>query len=287
MEERIAKYTADGTVSEFYVANANGDTSTQIAQIENLIAQKYDAIIIIAGSSTALNTVIEKAHEAGIVVINTDSLVTTDELTSRIGTSDAQFGELNAKYVADKLGGKGNVIIFNGPKGMAVAEGRRQGALDALKNYPNITVLTELYSDYNEGPAMDVVRPALDAYTNVEGVIALGGSQASATLKTLQAKKMKFIPIAAENYGAYLKNWASLRSEGFSSFAVGQPNWLGTLAVEQAVRALKGQQVKLNVVVPLPIITDDTIGSFDLSKVADDGYAFEHLTEAQIDELLK
>jgi ribose transport system substrate-binding protein len=290
IQERIDKYKADGTVSEFYVANANGDTSTQIAQIENLIAQKYDAIILIAGSSTALNTVVEKAHEAGIVIINIDSLVTTDELTSRIGTDSHDFGANIAQFVVDKIGGKGNVIVFNGPQGNAVAEDRRAGALDVLKKYPDIKIAAEVYSEYNEGPALDAIRPVLDANQNIDGIITLGGSQGSASLKTLQTLGRKLIPIGSENYGAYLKNWQQLnKTQGFSSFCVGQPNWLGTLGVEQAVRALKGQTVTKEVVVPLSatIITDQTIGGMDLSKLADDGYMFERLTEAQINDLLK
>jgi ribose transport system substrate-binding protein len=290
LQGRFDKYKADGTVSELYVANANGDTSTQIAQIENLIAQKYDAIILIAGSSTALNTVVEKAHDAGIVVVNIDSLVTTDSLTSRIGTDSRDFGANIAQFVIDKIGGKGNVIVFNGPQGTQVSEDRRAGALEVLKKYPDIKIVTEVYSEYNEGPALDAIRPVLDANQNIDGIITLGGSQGSASLKTLQTLNRKLVPIGSENYGAYLKNWQQLnRTQGFSSFCVGQPNWLGTLAVEQAVRALKGQAVTKEVVVPLSatIITDETIRGMDLSKLADDGYMFEPLTEAQINDLLK
>jgi ribose transport system substrate-binding protein len=287
IEDRINKYKAAGIVSDFFIANANGDTSQQIAQIENIIARKYDALILIAGSSTALNTVVEKAHDVGMVIVNVDSLVTTDAVTSKINTSSVSWGEDCAQWVADRLGGKGNVIIFNGPAGVSVADERRTGAHNVLAKYPNITVLAELYSEYNEGPAMDVIMPALDANKNVDAIIALGGAQASASLKALQSKNMNLVPITGENYNAFLKEWAELRSKGFSSFCVGQPNWLGTLAVEQCVRALEGQRVNPNVIVPLPVVNDDNLREYVPNKFANDGFPIKDLTEDEINAFLK
>ena len=72
MEDRIEYWKEQGVVSDFTIANANGDTAQQIAQIENMISQNYDAIVVIAGSSTALNNVIDKAYDKGIVITNID-----------------------------------------------------------------------------------------------------------------------------------------------------------------------------------------------------------------------
>jgi ribose transport system substrate-binding protein len=287
IEARVNKYKAEGIISDFYIANANGDTSQQIAQIENLIAQKYDALVLIAGSSTALNTVVEKAHDAGMVIVNIDSLVTTDAVSSKINTSSVGYGEVCAQWAVDRIGGRGNVIVFNGPAGVAVSDERKTGAHNVLAKYPNIKVVAELYSEYNEGPAMDVIMPALDAYKDVDAIIALGGSQASASLKALQSKNMKLIPITGENYNAFLKEWAGLQSRGFSSFCVGQPNWLGTLAVEQCIRALQGQRVNPNVIVPLPVINDDNLNEYVPNSFADDGFPVKDITEEDINNFLK
>jgi ribose transport system substrate-binding protein len=287
IETRFNKYKDAGILSNLYIANANGDTSQQIAQLENLIAQNYDAIILIAGSSTALNTVVEKAYDKGIVIINVDSLVTTPKVTSKINTSSTGYGEECAKWAVDKIGGRGNVIVFNGPAGLSVAEERKQGAYNVLKAYPDINVVADINSEFNEGPAMDAIMPVLDAYPDVNAIIALGGSQASASVKALQSKNRALIPVTGENYNAFLKNWANLRAQGFSSFCVGQPNWLGTLGVEQAVRALQKQPVNAEVIVPLPIINDENLDQFVPNSFADDGYPVKPLTEEEITAYLR
>lgn len=286
-ETRCEKWKAEGVVSEFYIANADGDTSQQIDQIENLIAQKYDALVLIAGSSTALNTVVEKAHDGGMVIVNMDSIVTTDKVTSKINTSQVEYGEMCADWLAKKLDGKGKIIVFNGPAGVAVSDERFEGAKKALAAYKDIEIVAELNSEYNEGPAMDVVMPALDAHADVDGILALGGSLASASLKAVQQKNMDLIPITGENYNAFLKEWHSLQEKGFSSIAVGQPNWLIVLSVDQCVRALQGQEVKAEVIVPIPVITDENLGEFVPNDFPDDGYPVADITEEQIEEYLK
>ncbi len=186
MEDRIDYWKDQGVVSDFYIANANGDSTQQIAHIENLISQGYDAIVVVAGSSTALNNVIEKAYDKGVVVTNFDSLVTTDKVTSKINTSQVEWGEKCAEWIAEKIGGEGDVIIFNGPAGVAVAEERNNGAKKALAKYPKINVAAELFCEYNEGPAMAMIRPALTANPDVKGIISLGGAFSSASLKAIQ-----------------------------------------------------------------------------------------------------
>jgi ribose transport system substrate-binding protein len=288
-ESQFNKYKADGTVTgEFRVVDANQNTAQQATDIQNLVKAGYDAIIVIANDSEALNDTLAQAEEDGVIIINIDSLVTSEDITSKIGTDSLDFGATVAQWVIDQIGGRGNVIVCNGPNGVAVSEDRRKGAMDVLAKYPNIRVVAETYSDYNEGPAIDAIRPVLDANPNIDGIITLGGSQGSAALKTLQAMNRKLVPIGSENYGAYLKNWQNLRAQGFSSFVVGQPNWLGAIGVEQAVRALKGETVKKEVIIPIgsTVIDDAAIEKLDLSSLADDGYLFT-ITDEQINALLK
>lgn len=287
MEDRIAHWNKADVPVEFYIANANGDTTQQIAHIENLISQGYNAIILISGSATALNNVVEKAFDKGVVIINFDSLVTTDKVTSKINTSQFEYGVKCAEYLAKAINGEGEIIAFNGPAGVSLVEERYDGAKSVLKNYPKITIAAELYSEYNEGPAMTMIRPALTANPDVKGILALGGSQASASLKAIEQMGMPFIPISGENYNAFLKEWAKVKKDGFSSYAVGQPNWLGVLSIDQAIRALQGKKVDKEVIVPIPEITDANLSEFVPNDFPDDGYPIKMISEEQIDAYLK
>ena len=285
MDAYIEQYKQSGVVSEYTVANADGDTSTQISQIENMIAEGYDAILLDAGSSDALNQVLEKAVDAGIVVVNFDSLVTTDKITCRIGTSDEEYGRLCAQWLVDTLGEKGDIIVFSGPAGVAVSEGREKGAMKVLEEYPDISIITTLHSEYNSAPAMEVLNPVLDA-NEIDGICALGGSLASASLTAVLNKGIELIPICGENYNGFLKQWSDNVENGFESFAVCQPNWLGILAIEQSIRILNGEDYDQDVTVPIPTINNDNLSDFVPNDYSDDWYPIADITAEQIEEYL-
>ena len=63
------KLKEEGYISEYTVAEANQDTATQIAQIEDFITQGYDVIIVDPASTSSLNNAIIEACDAGIPVI--------------------------------------------------------------------------------------------------------------------------------------------------------------------------------------------------------------------------
>lgn len=285
MDACIEKYKADGVIGSYSIANADGDTSVQISQIENMIAEGYDAIILDAGSSDALNQVVEKAVSQGVIVVNFDSLVTTDKVTCRIGTSDVEYGKLCAQWLIDTLGGKGNIIVFSGPAGVAVSDGREKGAMEVLEQNPDINIITTLHSEYNSAPAMEVLNPVLDA-NEVDGICALGGSLASASLTAVLDKGLDMIPICGENYNGFLRQWSDLVDDGFESFAVCQPNWLGVLAVEQSIRILNGEDYDQDVVVPIPAIDNNNLSEFVPNDYSDDWYPIADITEDQIQKYL-
>ena len=81
--------------------------ATQIAQIQTMIDQEYDICLLIAGSATALDQVVESAHAAGVIVVNWDSLVSTDQLTAIVNTDQHKWGNMTAQWLVDAIGGGG------------------------------------------------------------------------------------------------------------------------------------------------------------------------------------
>lgn len=284
--ERSEYWNENGMKNKVEVANANGDTSVQISQIENMISQNYDAILVVAGSSTALNPVVEKAMDAGIKVIGFDSLPSTDNMTSKINTDTKQWGKLTAEWLVNEMDEEGKVIAMNGPAGVSVSEERWEGAKDVFDQYPDIEIVATLNSEYNEGPALEAILPALDANKDIKGIFSQGGAFSSAALKALQQKDMDLVPITGENYNGYLNQWFELKDEGFTSIAPAQPNWLAVLALDQALRALEGHDVDDNVIVDPPIIDPDNLDEFLPNELSDDYFVIKDITDEQIEEIL-
>ncbi|MEV5704105.1 ABC transporter substrate-binding protein [Actinoallomurus sp. NPDC052274] len=285
MQDDVNKLKQSGKISSYQTFNANGDTSQQIAQIRAMIQQKYDVIIVDAGSSTALNPALEQAANAGITVVNFDSLVTSDKVI-KVGTDQVEWGRMTAQWLADKLGGKGQIIAFNGPAGVAVSEDRWKGAQEALKKYPGIKVVANVHSEYNLAPAAQAFASAYSAHSSINGVFSQGGALSAAALQTLVKQNKKLVPITGENYNGFLKLWQSKQKQGFSSMSTAQPNYLGVIAIEAAVAKRDGVNVPNNVTVPLPKITDDNLAQYVKTDQSDDYYPIQPIAQSDIDKLI-
>ncbi|WP_407645424.1 ABC transporter substrate-binding protein [Geminicoccus roseus] len=274
-----------GLVDKLVVTDAEGNANNQITQIQSMIDADVDAIVIIAGSSTALNRVIEQACEKGIAVANVDSLVDTDQLTVKINTDSQKWGTEAAQFIADQLGGEGKVIIMNGPAGISVSEDRRAGVDPVLEANPGLEVLTETNTAYNSAPAQEAMTSLLFQYPEIDGIISLGGALSAGAILAMDRQGRELPPMTGENYRQFLELW---KEKDLTAWATMQPNWLGGLGAYAAVQALNGKDIPAYVEVPLPIIDNSNIDEY-LARAGDfpaDGYIYSPYDIAMFDKLL-
>ncbi len=285
IEAEVDQLKKAGLVSKLVTTDAQGNASTQIQQIQSMIDANLDAILVEAGSSTALNRVIADACAKGIAVLNFDSLVDTDQLTAKINTDSAAWGQQAAEWLAGALGGKGKILVLNGPAGVSVSDDRRKGAEPVLKAHPDIKILAETNTEYNVAPAQEAVTNLLFSHPDIDGVLSLGGALSAGAVLAMDKQGRPFVPITGENYRQFLELW---KKDKLKAWATMQPNWLGALAAYAAVQALQGKEVPAFVKVPLPVIDNGTIDQY-LARAADfpaDGYIYSPYDQALFDRLL-
>ncbi|WP_292899994.1 MULTISPECIES: ABC transporter substrate-binding protein [unclassified Nitratireductor] len=280
--ERLKK---EGLVDELMITDAQGNAQTQIQHIQSMIDADVDAVIVIAGSSNALDRVISDACDKGIAVVNFDSLVNTDKVTAKINTDSSEWGASAAQWMVDQLGGEGKVIVMNGPAGISVSDDRRKGAQPVLDANPGIEILTETNTEYNVAPAQEAMTSLLFANPEIDGVLSLGGALSAGSILAFDRQGREQVPTTGENARQFLELW---NEKGLKGWATMQPNWLGALSVYTAVQALEGKDVPAFVKVPLPVISDDTIDSYlaRAEQFPADGYIYSDYDRALFDELL-
>jgi ribose transport system substrate-binding protein len=281
----VEELKKQGLVDKLVITDAQGDANVQIQQIQSMIDADVDAILLIAGSSTAPARVIADACAKGIAIINFDSLVDTDQVTAKINTDSNEWGDTAAKWLIGQLGGKGKILVLNGPAGISVSDDRRKGANAALAANPGIEILAETNTAYNVAPAQEAVTSLLFAHPEIDGVLSLGGALSAGAILAMDKQGRAMVPITGENARQFLELW---KEKDLKSWATMQPNWLGAFAAYTAVQALEGKDVAPFVKVPLPIIDNSNIDSY-LARAKDfpaDGYIFSPYDQKLFDELL-
>ncbi|MGK9168931.1 ABC transporter substrate-binding protein [Inquilinus limosus] len=286
ISKMVEELKGKGLVDKLVITDAQGNANTQIQQVQSMIDADVDAIILIAGSATALDRVVADACAKGIAVINFDSLVQTDKVTAKINTDSLDWGRQAAEWLIEQIGGKGKIIVLNGPAGISVSDDRRKGATPVLQANPGVEVLAETNTDYNVAPAQEAVTSLLFSNPEIDGILSLGGALSAGAILAMERQGRDYVPITGENYRQFLELWKQHELKGWATM---QPNWLGALAVYTAVQALEGKDVPAFVKVPLPVIDDSSIDQYlaRADQFPADGYIYSEYNTALFDKLLQ
>ncbi len=264
-----AKYAAiehKDLVKELVVTEADEDISKQISDIEDLISKKVDAILLTAINPKALIPVVQKAMAAGIVVVDFDNLVYTDNITAHVIVDQKEFGRVQGRWLTKALNGKGQIIAFNGIKGTAISAERFEGAKSIFDKSPGIEIVQTVYADWDFAKAKRAMESLLAAYPKIDGIWSQGGAMSEAAIKAYLERNMAPPPVTGEDGNGFLKVWKDLRDSGkypgFDSIATSMPTWCSAKALEVALDALEGKQVQKKTVIPIPTITAKTLEQY-------------------------
>ena len=167
------KLKADGYISEYTVAEANQDTATQIAQIEDFITQGYDIIIVDPASTSSLNNAIMEACDAGIPVINVDSGVNESHCVTTVYSDNKQNGRACGLSYAEFMGDKEIYsIMLSGEKGNVAGNERRQGLICGILEQRLGISEEEAWKMTEEA---DATLLSTGSYTNEEAKFTIAG----------------------------------------------------------------------------------------------------------------
>src|ERR1700710_2156982 len=164
-----AQALASGKVSNVIVANRNGGSAEQIADIRNLISAGANAIIINPSSGTALNSVIAQANARGVKIVSVDQRVSAPS-AHNVTNDQVAYGRLGAEWLFKKMGGKGNVVEMRGIAGVPADTDRHTGFNPALKKYPGIKVVKSTFMGWNFATAGKQMLDILNSGVKVDGV---------------------------------------------------------------------------------------------------------------------
>src|SRR5699024_1036086 len=188
-------------IKELKVASAGNDVNTQIAQINQMVLSGVDAIVTDAASPTALNSTIDNAANAGVLVVTFEKVVTTK---SAMAVKQPQFemGKKWADFVVDQNAGKGHVLMVRGVAGTFVDKRRYEGAMAVFGKHSSITT-TEVYGKWSNGVAQKVTANALAAGAHFDAVWSQGGD--NGIIQAFEQAGAKVPPIAGEAENGFRK----------------------------------------------------------------------------------
>ncbi|MCU0533072.1 MAG: ABC transporter substrate-binding protein [Hydrococcus sp. Prado102] len=243
------------------VVSSGYDLNQQFNQIENFVAANTDVIVLNAADSKGIRPAVDKAREAGSVVIAVDTAVEAD-VDATVTTNNVQAGEVSCQYIADRLKGKGNVVIVNGPPVTSVIQ-RVDGCLKVLSQYPNIKILSK---DQNAEGSRDgglrVMSDLLTTFPNIDAVFAINDpSGVGADLAANQAKRKDFFIVGVDGAPEAIEAIAS-KDSVYAATATQDPRGMTQKAVQIGNDILHGKKLSSNnILIPVKLITKENVST--------------------------
>jgi len=247
--------------------------ATQIPVVDQVLAQKPDALVLIPTDPTALQASVAKAKAAGIPVINVDTRVgDLKDVLSFITGDNADGGAKAADAMAKAIGwtkGKKYEVVVGLTSATATTNVARLDGFSKqiLRKYPGIKIVDKAYSQSQPAKANTNVSNWLTKYPNLSGIFAIDGTNAAGAAAALQAKGLTG-KVALVGYDAYKANVDLIAKGVFTALIAQDPAAEAKLAIEYAVKYLNTKKktgIKSAVVIPNVVLSKETSAA-DLAK---------------------
>ncbi|HCZ07257.1 MAG TPA: allose ABC transporter [Thermotogae bacterium] len=180
-----------GIQVDVYSVPTEGDIQGQLTILETIVQKDYDGIAVAPITPTNLIPGIVKANRKGIPVVNLDESVDREALHKAGGsivgfvtTNNFNVGKQAAYFIAEKIGGVGEVAIIEGMAGNKSGEDRKNGFIAGVSEYPGIKVVASQPANWDRLMALDVAKNMLQRFPNLKAIycandtMALGAAQA-------------------------------------------------------------------------------------------------------------
>ncbi len=234
--------------------SANNDVSTQASQVDSLINQGVKAIIVVPVQADSLAPQVASAKEKGIPLLAVNAALETPDLAGNVQPDDVAAGAQEMQMMADKLGGKGNIVVLQGPLGGSGEINRGKGIDQVLAKYPDIKVLAKDTANWKRDEAVNKMKNWISSFgPQINGVVAQNDDMGLGALQALKEANRTDVPIVGID--GIEDGLNAVKSGEFigTSLQNGTVELSAGLAVANAL--VKGEKVKTDPIYIMPAIT--------------------------------
>jgi inositol transport system substrate-binding protein len=258
-DEMAKKAEADGV--ELITVDAERSALKQVEQVESFIAQNVDAIIMNPCEVEASSPAITKALAAKIPIINVNS-ETSIKPSAFVGSDDVESARIAMKFIAEKLGGKGNVVMMHGYMGQAAQIKREQGAREILKQYPGLKLLAHQTGEWDRAKSMSLMENWIQSFgSQINAVFAQNDEMGLGAVKALDdaGLKAKVIVVSIDAIPDALQ---AVKKGNLDATVFQNAEQQGAKAIETAEKLAKGQPYEKETLIPFQLVTQQNVGQF-------------------------
>ncbi|MCS6825089.1 MAG: sugar ABC transporter substrate-binding protein [Caldilinea sp.] len=257
MRDAMTNYAASQPGVELIMVDSREDVGTQLGQVENFISQGVDAIVIVAANTDATEPMTQAIMEAGIPLVYVNRRpANLPEGVVYVGSDSIIAGRLQMEWIAEALGGQGNVVIMMGNLAQEAAQQRTAGVKEVAAKYPGITITKEQSANWDRAEGMALMENWLATGDRIDAVASNNDEMAIGALKAIEA---------AGKLGEIIVGGVDATEDALAEMAAGRLNVTvfqnakgqGEGAIEAAIKLARGEAVEPVIWIPYELVTPE------------------------------
>jgi ribose transport system substrate-binding protein len=267
LDSVIAEIAKDTAKFDIVVKNAVDDAD-QLNMLQTFKEGGYDMICVLPGNGTLMTPICQEIYKAGIKIMIIDRPIEGNQYTVFYGGDNAQCGRNAAKYLGDRLKGKGQIAILRSYVGIPIDLQRYNGFMEVLKkSYPGIKVVVEGDGEFNQEAGRKAVSNILPAYPKIDAIYSQDDESAVGALTEIRSAKRTDIQFVTGMGGSKTAfALMSVRDPVYGASMSYLPT-MGGRAVALAKKILMGEKFQKDIIEPTVVVTADNVAKF-----INDGY---------------
>ena len=252
-------------VKPFYT-DKETDAEQQAALVENATSQGFDAILIAPADSKAIIAPLLQAQARGIKIINLDNRIDPAyaeqqglKILAFVGPDNEEGARKSAAAMIQAIGGKGEVAMLEGIRGVDNAEQRKRGfqqAVEAAEGKVTIAVMDT--AQWMTEPAQRKMESILVSHADVAGVFCANDMMALGVISAIESAG-KTGRIVVAGYDNLQAAQDAIKAGKMLATIDQHPEKMGAMGVQFAVDALRGETIPDDIPVPTDLVTAETL----------------------------
>lgn len=252
MKQALAPYD----FIKFVYKDAEGDALRQANDLQILDQQNVDFLVTSPRNQAIMTPVISSINKHKPVILLSRKTL-NNEFTSFAGANDESIARKAASFIAEKLNGKGKVVMLSGVITATTAIARRDGFLEEIRKYPEIEVVASPIADYLRHKAIQEMDKLIQAGVMFDAIYSHSDSMASGARMSMERNGLEpedFIIVGID----FIPEAKAAIKAGKQTASFTYPT-AGKQGAEIILKLIRGEKIEKNYNVPFEMVTADNV----------------------------
>ncbi|MBR8128733.1 sugar ABC transporter substrate-binding protein [Burkholderia ambifaria] len=250
------------------IEDGGNDVGKQLSQVQNMIAQKVDAIIVNAVDTDATPKITKMVSAAKIPLVYVNRKpVDFDKLPAGVAvvaSDEKQSGTLQARQVCKLLGGKGDILVLMGELSNESARARTKDIEDviATKDCSGMKIVDKREGKWSRTQGQDITMNWLSSGTKFDAIVSNNDEMAIGAINALKAARKLTPKTVVAGIDATPDGLAAMKSGELKVSVYQNAAGQGAQAVATALKLARKQPVERYVNVPFELVTPENMNQY-------------------------